>query len=84
MDAARQAWLAQRHEAQAIFDRLPTAEELSVLRPGDVLALALPEDISEETVKEALGDGWAITDHAPAPETHDRFIRAVKRKVKAK
>jgi hypothetical protein len=78
MDAARQNWCAGQHDAAGVFNfgRLPTAGELSVFLPGDVIAVALSEETQEDEIRAAL-DGWAV-EITHAPETHDRFIRAAK------
>ncbi len=75
MDASRQAWLAEQHAADASCDDLGLLPRVS-LPHGGILALALPEEITEEDVKQALGSDYEVISITHAPDTHDRFVLA--------
>lgn len=82
MEASRQNWIAEQHASAAVLDTLAGIPALE-LPHGAILALALPEDVTEEKIKAALGDSYDILFIKHAPETHDRFVHA-RRVFKAK
>jgi hypothetical protein len=75
MEQARSNWLAEQHSADAVIDDLALLPRLA-LPHGGVLAMALDEDVSEDTIRAALGDAYEVISIDHAPETHDRFVLA--------
>ena len=83
MEQARQNWIAQQHSAAATGDSLDTIPRVS-LPHGAILALALPEEVTEEETRGALGDAYEVVSITHNPDTHDRFVLARRTVTKAR